>query len=117
MNLFRKYWKKFRQITEYNFNLIEKEPSFYSATAGKNPEEQFIVKDRFTTYTSAQRSSIVIQILLRIKYDENLEKVGIRRLLNDGTYLACFPLHEGRWDSPHSSGKIFDRRVIIFKHN
>lgn len=114
LNLIRKYWKKFRELTEYNHNLIEKEPDFYSATAGKNPEEQFIVKDRMTTYTSAQRSSIVIQILLRIKYDENAEKVGIRRLLKDGTYLACFPLHEGRWDSPHSSGKIFDRRVNIF---
>lgn len=54
---------------------------------------------------------MVMQILLRAKYDENSEKVGIRRLINDGTYNACFPLHEGRWDRAHTSGKIFDRRV------
>lgn len=38
-------------------------------------------------------------------------KIGIRRLLNDGTYTASFPLHEGRYDKPHSSGSLFDRRV------
>lgn len=37
--------------------------------------------------------------------------MGIRRLLADGTFLACFPLHEGRYDRPHSSGVTFDRRV------
>lgn len=39
---------------------------------------------------------------------------GIRRLLADGTFLACFPLHEGRYDKPHSSGAVFDRRVSSF---
>lgn len=68
------------------------------------------MKDRASTYTSAQRSLIVMQILLRTKYDET-EKCGIRRLLNDGTFMACFPLHEGRYDKPHSSGAIYDRRV------
>lgn len=52
-----------------------------------------------------------MQILLRTKYDES-EKVGIRRLLNDGTYLACFPLHEGRFDRPHSNGTVYDRRLL-----
>lgn len=51
-----------------------------------------------------------MQILLRTKYDDT-EKCGIRRLLNDGTFLACFPLHEGRYDKPHSSGAIYDRHV------
>ncbi|XP_055692726.1 anoctamin-4 [Lutzomyia longipalpis] len=113
-NWWRKYLQKFRELLEYDYNLIEKEPSFYDATAGGNPEEQFIVKDRCTTYTSAQRSSIVMQILMRTRYDDT-EKVGIRRLLNDGTYLACFPLHEGRYDTPHSSGVIFDRRLLYLE--
>lgn len=72
---------------------------------------RFIVKDRCTAYTSAQRSLMVMQILLRTKFDET-ERSGIRRLLNDGTYSACFPLHEGRYDKAHSSGAIFDRRIL-----
>lgn len=39
--------------------------------------------------------------------------MGIRRLLNDGTYLACFPLHEGRYDLDSPDGSTTDRRVII----
>jgi anoctamin-4 len=105
-----KYWQYFRSITEYDFTLIEKEPSFFSATAGGKPEEQFIVKDRMTHYNSAQRSMIVFQILLRAKYDDS-EKCGIRRMINDGTFQSCFPLHEGRYDKPHPSGNILDRRV------
>lgn len=37
---------------------------------------RFIVKDRCTSYTSAQRSLIVMQILLRAKFDDT-EKVGV----------------------------------------
>lgn len=104
-------------MTEYNHERIEKEPSFYSATANGNPEEQFIVKDRCTSYTSAQRSLIVMQILMRARFDETekVNNVGIRRLLNDGTYLACFPLHEGRYDKDHSSGALFDRRLLYLE--
>uniref|UniRef100_A0A182U8K8 Anoctamin n=1 Tax=Anopheles melas TaxID=34690 RepID=A0A182U8K8_9DIPT len=111
------YWNRFMSMTEYNHERIEKEPSFYSATANGNPEEQFIVKDRCTSYTSAQRSLIVMQILMRTRFDETekVNNVGIRRLLNDGTYLACFPLHEGRYDKDHSSGAIFDRRLLYLE--
>lgn len=109
-NLLKKLRDGFLTITEYDYTLIEKEPSFYSATSGGKPEEQFIVKDRQTHYNSAQRSLIVFQIMLRAKYDDG-EKCGIRRLLNDGTYQSAFPLHEGRYDKPHPSGTILDRRV------
>uniref|UniRef100_A0A182NDF6 Anoctamin n=1 Tax=Anopheles dirus TaxID=7168 RepID=A0A182NDF6_9DIPT len=111
------YWNRLISMTEYNHGRIEKEPSFYSATANGNPEEQFIVKDRCTSYTSAQRSLIVMQILMRTRFDETekANNVGIRRLLNDGTYLACFPLHEGRYDRNHSSGALFDRRLLYLE--
>ncbi|XP_053674951.1 anoctamin-5 [Anopheles nili] len=111
------YWNRLMSLTEYNHGRIENEPSFYSATANGNPEEQFIVKDRCTSYTSAQRSLIVMQILMRTRFDETekVNNVGIRRLLNDGTYLACFPLHEGRYDTNHSSGAEFDRRLLYLE--
>ncbi|XP_055596668.1 anoctamin-4 isoform X3 [Uranotaenia lowii] len=116
-NKWLSYWRKMMSLTEYDFSRIEKEPSFYSATSSGNPEEQFIVKDRCTTYNSAQRSMIVMQILMRTRFDETekVNNIGIRRLLNDQTYLACFPLHEGRYDRNHSTGTVFDRRLLYLE--
>lgn len=73
---------------------------------------RFVVKDRDTAYTPAQRSLIVMQILSRARYDENHEKAGIRRLLADGTYLDCFSLHEGPYNRPGFNGEILDRYLL-----
>ncbi|XP_030764358.1 anoctamin-4 [Sitophilus oryzae] len=111
ISLWQSWQKKWRDIYEYNHDLIPKEPSFYDATDGGDREEQFVVKDRTTSYSSAQRSLIVMQILLRVKFDDT-DKVGIRRLLNNNTFIACFPLHEGRWDRGESDGTLLDRRLL-----
>ncbi|KAH8396707.1 hypothetical protein KR215_002797 [Drosophila sulfurigaster] len=104
-------WQRLTKKIQLDHSLLEGETTFKAATANGNPEEQFIVKDRATAYTSAQRSLMVMQVLIRTPYDES-DRSGIRRLLNDGTYLGCFPLHEGRYDRPHSSGVSLDRRVL-----
>ncbi|KAJ6648985.1 Anoctamin-6, partial [Pseudolycoriella hygida] len=114
LNYWRRWLHKFQRLIEFDVSLIDNEHTFYSATADGNPEEQFIVKDRCTSYTSAQRSFIVWQILLRAKFDDT-ERSGIRRLLNDNALTACFPLHEGRYDVPHSSGTVFDRRKLYLE--
>uniref|UniRef100_A0A1I8PA10 Anoctamin n=1 Tax=Stomoxys calcitrans TaxID=35570 RepID=A0A1I8PA10_STOCA len=107
----KEVWHKLTQKIQLEASVLEGETTFKAATANGNPEEQFIVKDRATAYTSAQRSQMVMQILLRTPFDDS-DRCGIRRLLNDNTYLACFPLHEGRYDRPHSSGVSLDRRVL-----
>ncbi|CAG9830896.1 unnamed protein product [Diabrotica balteata] len=112
--MYSKWQKRWKEFFEFNHDLINKEPSFYDATEGGDREEQFVVKDRVTEYSSAQRSLIVMQILLRVKFDDT-DKVGIRRLLNDYTYYACFPLHEGRWNKDTSDGKILDRRLLYLE--
>lgn len=66
------YWRK---LNTYHELAIEGEATYSNANAMGNPEEQFIVKDRCTSYCSSQRSLMVMQILLRTKYDES-EKVG-----------------------------------------
>ncbi|KAH8315296.1 hypothetical protein KR074_005033 [Drosophila pseudoananassae] len=104
-------WQRLTKRIQLDEQLLEGETTFKAATANGNPEEQFIVKDRATAFTSAQRSLMVMQVLIRTPYDES-DRNGIRRLLNDGTYLGCFPLHEGRYDRPHSSGISLDRRVL-----
>ncbi|XP_017770278.1 PREDICTED: anoctamin-4-like [Nicrophorus vespilloides] len=113
-SFYAKWRQKWRDMFEYNQDLIEKEPSFYDATEGADREEQFIVKDRVTAYSSAQRSLIVMQILLRVKFDDT-DKVGIRRLLNDNTYIACFPLHEGSYEKEESDGTVLDRRLLYLE--
>ncbi|KAK4878123.1 hypothetical protein RN001_010629 [Aquatica leii] len=110
-SLWGRLQRRWREFYEFDYNQIEETPSFYTATKGADPEEQFIVKDRETNYSSAQRSLIVMQILLRVKFDDT-DKVGIRRLLNDSTYCACFPLHEGRWDKDEPNGHLLDRRLL-----
>lgn len=76
---------------------------------------RFVVKDRDTAYTPAQRSLIVMQILLRTRYDETHERAGIRRLLADGSYLDCYPLHEGPYDEPGPNGELFDRHLLYLE--
>lgn len=70
------------------------------------------MKDRDTAYTPAQRSLIVMQILLRTRYDDMHDKVGIRRLLADGSYLDCYHLHEGPYNKPEDNGEILDRHLL-----
>lgn len=74
-NIFQKWLRKWRKLHDFEEIPSELEPTFYSATRGGKPEEQFVVKDRMTSYTSAQRSSMVMQILQRAHCDDT-EKVS-----------------------------------------
>ncbi|KAI4489875.1 hypothetical protein M0804_004057 [Polistes exclamans] len=114
-----KFWEKWLKLTSWiqklhhwDTNHYPEEPSFYDSVDSGDREERFVVKDRGTAYTPAQRSLIVMQILLRARYDETHEKAGIRRLLADGTYLDCYPLHEGPYDKPGDNGEILDRHLL-----
>ena len=82
---------------------------------------RFVIKSRETFFTSAQRSQIVWQILMRTRYadasSEDRSKVGINRLLNNGAYLAAFPLHDGSYHEDPTSGKPNDRRVSARRNN
>ncbi|KAK9302534.1 hypothetical protein QLX08_005513 [Tetragonisca angustula] len=111
-----KFWEKWiqwiKKIHTWDTKKYPEEPSFYDSIDSGDREERFVVKDRDTAYTPAQRSLIVMQILLRTRYDENHEKAGIRRLLTDGTYLDCFSLHEGPYNKPGLNGEILDRYLL-----
>ncbi|CAF4888233.1 unnamed protein product [Pieris macdunnoughi] len=115
--LYSKWRQKWKQLYEYDHSRIEPEPSFITSTErpGVRRDEQFLVKDRHTQFSPAQRSLLVMQILLRARYDNNETKMGIRRLLNDGTYLACFPLHEGRYNTDNPDKTQTDRRLLYLE--
>ncbi|CAD1471715.1 unnamed protein product [Heterotrigona itama] len=114
-----KFWEKWiqwiKKVHTWDTKKYPEEPSFYDSIDSGDREERFVVKDRDTAYTPAQRSLIVMQILLRTRYDENHEKAGIRRLLTDGTYLDCFSLHEGPYNKPGLNGEILDRYLLYKK--
>lgn len=106
-------WAKWiHKIHTWDTSKYPEEPHFYDYIDSGDREERFIVKERDNAYTPAQRSLIVMQILLRARFDENHEKAGIRRLLADGTYLDCFPLHEGPYNKPMRNGEILDRYLL-----
>uniref|UniRef100_A0A8D0M5A5 Anoctamin n=2 Tax=Sus scrofa TaxID=9823 RepID=A0A8D0M5A5_PIG len=62
----------------------------------------FIIHNKDTFFNNATRSRIVHHILQRIKYEEGKNKIGLNRLLTNGSYEAAFPLHEA---CPFSSRK------------
>nr|XP_050845862.1 anoctamin-4 [Vespula vulgaris]XP_050845863.1 anoctamin-4 [Vespula vulgaris]XP_050845864.1 anoctamin-4 [Vespula vulgaris]XP_050845865.1 anoctamin-4 [Vespula vulgaris] len=114
-----KFWDKWlkwtswiRKLHQWDTDRYPEEPSFYDSVDSGDREERFVVKDRDTAYTPAQRSLIVMQILLRARYDEAHDKVGIRRLVADGTYLDCYPLHEGPYNKPENNGEVLDRHLL-----
>uniref|UniRef100_A0A8D1JRN3 Anoctamin n=2 Tax=Sus scrofa TaxID=9823 RepID=A0A8D1JRN3_PIG len=62
----------------------------------------FIIHNKDTFFNNATRSRIVHHILQRIKYEEGKNKIGLNRLLTNGSYEAAFPLHEGSYRSKNS---------------
>ena len=74
---------------------------------------RFIIKDRETFFSSAQRSQMVWQILMRTSYDDDdSDKVGIIRLLSNGVFKDAYPLHDGRaMKDDQQKGHHCSRRV------
>ncbi|XP_037087144.1 anoctamin-5-like isoform X2 [Pollicipes pollicipes] len=104
----------------YDTNLIPPEPEYFTAGFNRHREHQFVIKSRETFFTSAQRSQIVWQILMRTKYTDSAHvndrsKVGINRLLNNGAFVAAFPLHDGSYKEDDGSGTPNDRRLLYLE--
>ena len=75
---------------------------------------RFIVKDRETFFSSAQRSQIVWQLLMRTSYDDDdSDKVGIVRLLSNGVFKAAYPLHDGAAVVKDDTSQLSSRKVIL----
>jgi hypothetical protein len=66
---------------------------------------RFIIKDRETFFTAAQRSQVVWQIMMRAKYDDS-EKVRCENMLNKSLTLKNL----GSWNKRYCNG--FDQRVV-----
>nr|XP_055173517.1 anoctamin-3 isoform X2 [Nyctereutes procyonoides] len=59
----------------------------------------FIINNKDTFFSNATRSRIVYHMLQHTKYENGISKVGICKLINNGSYIAAFPPHEGAYKS------------------
>ncbi|XP_074923380.1 anoctamin-4 isoform X1 [Chelonoidis abingdonii] len=74
----------------------------YTAPFSQQRIHHFIIHNKDTFFSNATRSRIVHHILQRVKYEEGKNKIGLNRLLTNGSYEAAFPLHEGSYRSKNS---------------
>ncbi|XP_070802925.1 anoctamin-4 [Pituophis catenifer annectens] len=74
----------------------------YTAPFSQQRIHHFIIHNKDTFFNNAIRSRIVHHILQRVKYEEGKNKIGLNRLLTNGSYEAAFSLHEGSYKSKNS---------------
>ncbi|KAL4232704.1 Anoctamin-4 [Mactra antiquata] len=102
-------------------DLINEDDNYFTAPFNRSRMEQFVIKDKETFFSNAQRSRIVYTILSRAFYEDpdpenpNKRRFGIKKLLANGSYSAAYPLHDGKYQSEHSilaRGKMNDRHLL-----
>ncbi|GFS12770.1 anoctamin [Elysia marginata] len=95
---FESCWAKFPTPFDFDDSRLPEIPDFFTAPFSRQRERQFIIEDRDTFFTSAQRSLLVHQFLSRAVFedvgDRAKNKFGIKRMLSNGSYTAAYPLHD-----------------------
>ncbi|XP_075019399.1 anoctamin-5 isoform X2 [Calonectris borealis] len=76
--------------------VMHPEPDYFTAPFSKEKQELYLINDESTFFSPSMRNRIVNYILTRCPYgtEEGKKKFGIKRLLNNGTYSAAYPLHD-----------------------
>nr|NP_001086810.1 anoctamin 5 L homeolog [Xenopus laevis]AAH77486.1 Tmem16e-prov protein [Xenopus laevis] len=79
--------------------VMSPEPDYFTAPFRKDKQELFRIEDKEKFFTPSTRNRIVYYILSRCHYgeEEGKKKFGIKRLLNNGSYLDAYPLHDCRY--------------------
>ncbi|KAF2978975.1 hypothetical protein EK904_006647, partial [Melospiza melodia maxima] len=77
------------------------ETDCYTAPFSRARIHHFTINNKDSFFSNSTRSRIVHHVLQRTKYEDGKSKMGINRLLNNGTYEAAFPPHEGSHKSRH----------------
>ncbi|XP_040184292.1 anoctamin-3 [Rana temporaria] len=77
------------------------ETDCYTAPFSRARMHHFTINNKDSFFSNSTRSRIVHHVLQRTKYEDGKSKMGIGRLLTNGTYEAAFPPHEGSHKSRH----------------
>uniref|UniRef100_A0A3P9AIN2 Anoctamin n=1 Tax=Esox lucius TaxID=8010 RepID=A0A3P9AIN2_ESOLU len=100
--------------------IMNPEPDYFTSSFNKEKIDFFLIDDKETFFPPSVRNRIVYYILARCPYHkpvlEEKDKKGIKRLLNNGTYGAAFPLHDCRYWKPAKDLNSDSERFHLYKH-
>ncbi|XP_040893951.1 anoctamin-5 isoform X2 [Toxotes jaculatrix] len=101
-------------------HVMQPEPDYFTAPFNKSKSDFFLIDDKETFFPPSTRNRIVYYILSRCSYfkDEcgDKDKKGIKRLLNNGTYTAAFPLHDSRYWTRSRDANSESERYNLYKY-
>ncbi|XP_053305226.1 anoctamin-5 isoform X2 [Spea bombifrons] len=97
-------------------DIMSPEPDYFTAPFSKQKEELFLINDRNTFFSPSTRNRIVYYIISRCPYgtEEGKKKFGIKRLLNNGTYTAAYPLHDCQYWKRARDEKCQSERYTLY---
>ncbi|XP_038065839.1 anoctamin-4-like isoform X2 [Patiria miniata] len=108
--------KKIPSPFDLSEEFIKPEPKYFTAPFVREREDEFVMEDRESFFGMSQRNRMVHEILEKCRYDpDNKTKFGIDHMINNGSYVAAYPLHEGDYKSKHSMlthGPQNDRHLL-----
>ncbi|KAK9952649.1 hypothetical protein ABG768_018467 [Culter alburnus] len=98
-------------------HVMHPEPDYFTYTFDKSKTDFFLIEDKETFFPPSTRNRVVYYLLSRIPYSkEDKDKKGIKRLLNNGTYTAAFPLHDCRYWTRSRDANCESERYSLYKH-
>ncbi|MCP9261621.1 Anoctamin [Dirofilaria immitis] len=114
-----KFMKRFRFLTfDEKTNERLKEPNYFTAPFVAAYLECYVGHENPDTFfDDSERSRLVYDLLIRTRYDTyDAEKyrVGIQRLIKNGTYTSAFPLHEECEWNEYNADRNTDREFLYW---
>ncbi|XP_039989622.1 anoctamin-5 isoform X2 [Xiphias gladius] len=101
-------------------HIMHPEPDYFTAPFDKSKSDFFLINDKETFFPPSTRNRIVYYILSRCSYSRDecgdKDKKGIKRLLNNYTYTAAFPLHDCRYWKRSKDANCESERYNLYKY-
>ncbi|XP_064921564.1 anoctamin-5 isoform X5 [Columba livia] len=96
--------------------VMHPEPDYFTAPFSKDKQELYLIDDESTFFSPSMRNRIVNYILTRCPYgtEEGKKKFGIKRLLNNGTYSAAYPLHDCQYWKKANDPNCDNERYTLY---
>ncbi|XP_058017192.1 anoctamin-5 [Ahaetulla prasina] len=97
--------------------VMHPEPDYFTAPFSKERQELYLIDDENMFFSPSVRNRIVFYILTRCSYgtEEGKRKFGIKRLLNNGTYSAAYPLHDCQYWKKSNDPKCENERYTLYR--
>ncbi|NXU22959.1 ANO5 protein, partial [Thalassarche chlororhynchos] len=96
--------------------VMHPEPDYFTAPFSKEKQELYLINDESSFFSPSMRNRIVNYILTRCPYgtEEGKKKFGIKRLLNNGTYSAAYPLHDCQYWKKANDPNCDNERYTLY---